>query len=69
MELFQKEKKGIRMNTLENYYIQHFIHHNNITDEQSCALHNPLFQLTAHKDSVTSPEHSHTGRTGEPTQS
>jgi hypothetical protein len=69
MELLQKEEKGIRMNTLENYYIQHFTHHNNIIDEQSCARHNPLFQLTAHKHSVTSPEHSPTVRTGEPRQS
>jgi hypothetical protein len=45
MDLLQKEKNGIRMNTLENYYIQHFTHHNNIIDEQSCVRHNPLFQL------------------------
>jgi hypothetical protein len=45
MELLQKERKGIRMNTLENYYIQYFAQHNSIIDEQSCALHNPLFQL------------------------
>jgi hypothetical protein len=46
MELLQKERKGIRMNTLKNYYIQYFTHHNNIIDKQSCARHNPLFQLS-----------------------
>jgi hypothetical protein len=45
MELLQKERKGIRMNTLESYYIQHFRHHSNIIDEQSCARHNPLLQI------------------------
>jgi hypothetical protein len=45
IELLQKERKGIRISTLENYYMQHFTHHNNILDEQSCARHNPLSQL------------------------
>jgi hypothetical protein len=34
------------MNTLENYYIQHFHHNNTIIQEQAHAGSNPLFQHT-----------------------
>jgi hypothetical protein len=55
MEVLQKENKGKKMNTWENYYIQHFIHHNSIIEEQTYAKLNPLFQL-AH--SIQSPHHT-----------
>jgi hypothetical protein len=45
MELLQKENKGKKMNTWENYYIQYFTYHNSIIEEHACAKLNPLFQL------------------------
>ena len=46
MEILQKENKGKKMNALENYYIQYFIYHNSIIEEQAGAKLNPLFQLS-----------------------
>ena len=45
MELLKKGKKGKKMNTWEDYYLQYFTHQNEIIEEQICAKHNPLFQL------------------------
>jgi hypothetical protein len=45
MTLIHKARKGKRMNTLENYYIQYFHYQNKIIQEQTITRPNPLFQL------------------------
>jgi hypothetical protein len=55
MEFLQKENKGKKMDTWENYYIQYFTYHNSIIGEQACAKLNPLFQLAR---SIQSPHHT-----------
>jgi hypothetical protein len=45
MTLLQTTRKGKRMNTLENYYIQHFYHNYAIIQEQIHTGSKLLFQL------------------------